>query len=656
MSVESLNLDTARTWSARTVSEQFKQTVEKFGEKIALRTMTSQVDPLTNQIKASAEYTWKDYDRSARSFAKSLIAHKVKRTDAVTIQGSNSAPWMFANVGTILAGGVTAGVYATNKSDLCEHVVANCDAKVIVVEDEQQLQKYKNVKSTALKCFVVWNRTKEIIQSDYAAPVYSWDEFIKKGEDVPEEKVEKRIKKQTPDQACSIIYTSGTTGKPKGAVLTHDNLTWTAAVAGRCFGMHDKHQGVSYLPLSHVAAQQLDCMVPITCGSTVDIAPNDALKGNNLKQYIVATRPTYFLAVPRVWEKFKEGIEAKVKEASFLKQQLFKVSSWIGKKIGPDLHFLTRKKKSSSLTLLERIRYAFSSSIMFLLGKIIYTPIKKAMGLDRCELAVNGAGALNPEVVRFFAGLNIHIVDLFGLSETSGPTTAPNQNGSIEGSCGGRLPGVEVKIGDPDENGEGEILVKGRNVFKEYLNNQAATQEVIDNGGYFHTGDRGKLDADGNLFITGRIKELIKTSGGENIPPLRIEDKIKSELPIVSQAVVIGEGKNYLTCLLTLQTELDIEGNPTTKLAPAVIQKLRTLGSKATTLQEAAIDQIAQDFLMAGIKRANMQADSQAQVIQKMTMLPEDFSVANGMMTATLKLKRYAITKKYENQINQMYA
>jgi long-chain-fatty-acid--CoA ligase ACSBG len=645
----------------QTISKIFTSTAGRLGDRIAFRyTQPKETPEKTKRLFSDTfdqtSYTWNEYSKNGRSFAKALIAQKVRPGDVVTIQGSNSPQWLFANIGTILSGGVSAGIYATNSPELCKNVVLDSAAKVIVVEDESQLRKYEQVTSTALKCIVVWNTIKnQEIKKNFCTPVYSWDEFLQNGKNVSDEKLLKRIENQKPNQPCSIVYTSGTTGNPKGATLTHDNLLWAGNMAGKRFSATPDYRGISYLPLSHIAAQQLDCIAPLIFGYSIDIAPKDALKGTNLRQHIVHAQPTYFLAVPRVWEKFQEAITTQLKKASLFKKMVFSATTGIAKTMCPDFHRLSEKKNSSKLSLYERIRYVFEKSILSLLEAIIFKKIKAALGLDHCKMAASGAGALDPATVRFFDGLNIRIVDLYGLSESSGPATLPGPFGQPVGSCGKALAESEIKINSPDEKGEGEILIKGRNIFQGYWNNVNATKEAIDSEGFFHTGDKGRLDREGNLYITGRIKELIKTSGGENIPPLKIEQKITQEIPIVSQAVVIGDKRNYLTCLLTLKTELDADGNPTDQLSPDVIRTLQSIHSSVTSLRKAADDPEVQKILMKGIQRANQQADSQAQHVQKIKLLPEDFSIANGMLTSTLKLKRSVIEAHYQEQINNMY-
>lgn len=642
--------------SHHTVSELFLETVHRYGTRMAFSSIQVQKTPAdasSTRTFSKISYSWNEYSNAAKAFAKALMALGVHPRDVVTIQGSNSPQWLFANLGTMLAGGLSAGVYPSNGKELCEHVVQSSGATVAVVEDENQLQKYRGIRSSTLKCIVVWNKIKKQ-NPPFAVPVLSWDDFLQRGSTVPDSALEKRLAEQKPKDPCTLIYTSGTTGKPKAATLTHENLTWTASRAGAKFAIDSDHHGMSFLPLSHIAPLQLDFTIPLIFGSSTDIAPADALKGANLRKYLITTRPTYFLAVPRVWEKIKEGIDAKVKSASFLKRKLFEVSSRIGRSALPDYMYLSSKKETSPLSIWERIRYVFERALLSLLEKAVYSPIKQALGLDRCTIAASGAGAMDQKVRNFFDGLGLHVLDLYGMSESSGPVTLPDGQ-TPPGSCGKAIPQTQITILNPDKNGEGEILIKGPHIFSGYWRDASTTKDAIDKDGFLHTGDKGRLDTLGNLYITGRIKELIKTSGGENIPPIRIEDRIKTQLPIVSQAVVIGNNRNYLTCLLTLKTEVDKAGSPTDRLAPEVLSVLRGIASPATTLTDAAHDEKVTQFLMQGVQRANQLADSQAQHVHKISVLPEDFSVSKATMTPTLKLRRAAIEEKFQKEISDMY-
>jgi long-chain-fatty-acid--CoA ligase ACSBG len=647
------------TSTAHTVSELFLKTVQEKGNQEACR-ITQPEDTVSPQGTGTSakkysviQWKWNEYGDAAIRFAKALIAQDIGPQEVVTIQGANSPQWLSAHIGTILAGGVSAGVYPTNGKELCEHIVTSSGAKVAIVEDDSQLKKYEALQSTALKCIVVWD--KHHVPSTSSVPVLTMEEFLKSGEAIPDTILKARVGAQKPEDPCTLVYTSGTTGNPKAAALTHANLTKTASCAVQKFSLDPTHRAISFLPLSHVAPLLLDCMAPIVSGHSVYISPPDVLKGCNLKDHLIQAKPTYFLGVPRVWEKFKEGIEAQLKTAPFILRKFFAICTTIGRALCSDYHFLSVKQITAPLPIHQKIRRIFDHCILCFLDMLLFRKIKAALGLDKCLLPASGAGSLDPAVRDFFKGLNLHILDVYGMSESTGPITLPDF-ATPEGSCGKPTPGTEVKIINPDENGEGEILARGPNVFAGYWHDSAASQDTLDENRFLHTGDKGKLDAQGYLYVTGRVKEIIKTSGGENIPPLKIEDKIKEQLSIVSQAVVIGNNRHFLTCLLTLKTVLNESGQPTDKLAPEVIEEFRKINSSATTLQEAAADPKVLQFLMQGIQRANQKADSHAQYVQKIKVLPEDFSVTNGMLTPTLKLRRPIIEKKYQKEIEEMYA
>ena len=651
--------------NAYTVSELFLRTVQQYGDRIACRIVNLEEAESPSQRESTIPsrgperrysvipWKWNEYGTAATRFAKALIAHGVGPREVVTIQGANSPQWFSAHLGTILAGGVAAGVYQTNGAELCEYIVRSSGAKVAVVEDESQLKKYQGLDATALKCIVVWN--KAFLPASSRVPVLSMDDFLRTGDTIPDAALRGRVSEQKPDDPCALVYTSGTTGNPKAATLTQRNLVWTVSTVVEKFSLNQDHRGISFLPLSHVAPMQLDCIVPVITGQSLYIAPPDALRGTNLKGHIVAAKPTYFLAVPRVWEKFKDAMEAKLATESFMMKHLFSICTTIGRALSSDYRYLCVKELSTPLPIYEKIRLLFESCVLHFLEMILFNKVRAALGLDQCQFAASGAGSVNREVLEFFAGLNIHILDFYGMSESSGPTTIPDDTTPV-GSCGKPMPGTEIRIINPDENGEGEILIRGPNVFAGYWHDPQATSEILDGDRFLHTGDRGKFDEQGYLYVTGRIKELIKTSGGENIPPLRIEDKIKVQIPIVSQAVVLGNSKNFLTCLITLRTEIDESGSPTNKLAPDVIAALQKINSSATTLQEAAADGRVREFVMQGIQRANQLTDSHAQYVQKISVLPEDFSISNGTLTPTLKLRRAIIEQRYQRQITEMYA
>lgn len=656
-----------------TVTHTFLSTVEKLRGEVALRYTIpkpgahAKMEKFTEQFE-QIDYTWGDYDRESSRFAKSLIRLRVMPGQTVTIQGSNAPQWFFAHIGTMKAGGVSAGIYPTNLAEATVHCANNSEAVVAVVEDEEQLKKYENLNTSALKCFIVWNKVKDsgafnTLRSSFDFQVYTWDEFMDFGRIISDNELTHRIQQQQPDNICTIIYTSGTTGMPKGAELTHDNVAWTAKVAGHKFQLDQSDHGISYLPLSHIAAQQVDLVTALTYGYQMDIAPPGALKGAEMKKHILNTRPTFFLAVPDVWNKMRDGMVEKMAQATgagaAVKKFLFNSITPIARFCLQDLQKLAARGYSEKAGRMwhcaDRIRAFFDTLALSLCNLLFLNTVKGLIGLDRCKVAASGSAPISPEVVNFFAGLGIRIVDLYGLSETSGLVTISSDPDVPSGSVGKPLPGTEVILGPVDEHGAREIRVKGRNIFQGYRHNLVETINAFDDNGYFQTGDAGEFDQNGNLKITGRTKELIKTSGGENIPPVLIEQKIREVMPhLISQVVVAGDRQKFLTCLITLKSAVNEKGETT--LDPSVSALLKELGSEAKTSEQAANDRAVISYIDNGLKKANEKAVSQAQTVKKFTILPADFTVANGYMTATLKLKRKKIYQDFAPQIGVMYA
>jgi long-chain-fatty-acid--CoA ligase ACSBG len=651
---------------AHTIPELLQSTVSLKGKAPALRYIphpSQQATSSTAQV-AQQEFTtitWNEYNQRARSVAKSLIALGLRPKDVGTLQGPNSREYFETNLGILLAGGISAGVYPSHDSAQSKHVVKDSQAKIAFVEDEEQLKKYQGKDCSTLKCIVVWNALKNPVnQNNYPAPVCSWEQFIDKGENVADSEVDTTMQRQKPEDPCTLVYTSGTTGNAKGVILTHDNVTWPATMAGKRFSITENDRGLSFLPLSHISAAELDFFLPIVFGQCVDIAQKDALVGSNLRTNLQRSRPTYFLAPPRIWEKFYEGIVTLAGKAPFLKRCMFKVSTTIARGIVPIYNRLCLKKNTAEgLSSLEKVVFVFLRFLLEKLEKHVFTPIKSALGLDKVHTYAVGAGSLSREVTKFFTGLNISIMQVYGMSESSGPATWPSDSCPPENSCGKAIPGTKISILNPNKKGIGEIVIQGRHVSKNgYFGNQEETRKAIDAEGRLHTGDLGKIDTDGYLHFTGRIKEMIKTSGGENIPPLVIEEKITYKLPFISHAVAVGDGKPYVTCLVTLKTQQDAHQNPTDELTPQVIEQLQAIPSSARTLSAAAQDKAVQEYILRKIKEeVNPLVGSHPRHVQKVTILPQEFAVegGQGLITALQKLRRAKITTKYASQIDEMY-
>lgn len=573
-------------------------------------------------------------------FAKSLMYIGIEKFQGVGIIGFNSPEWVIGNVGAIFAGCIPAGIYSTNGPEACHYVADHCNAAVLLVEDETQLEKVLEIRDRLpnLKAIVQWQGT---VRTDIP-DLHSWDNFLKLGSSVSSESLVLRTKDIKPGHCCMLIYTSGTTGNPKAVMLSHDNITWTSRLGMNILfngvdGVETPQRMVSYLPLSHVAAQITDIHGPMSLGTTIYFAKPDALKGS-LVQTLVAAKPTLFLGVPRVWEKIEEKMRAIGALNSGVKKS---IGEW-AKQIGLEA--------SQAKLIGQTAPWGWNIANL-----MVFSNIKKSLGLDQCALNFTGAAPIATKTLEYFMSLDIPIYEIYGMSETTGPHTVNHKGACKMGTVGQVMNGVENKLSNPDTKGNGEICMRGRHVFMGYLHNEEATTSTIDAQGWLHSGDIGRVDQDGYLCITGRIKELIITAGGENVPPVLIEDVIKEELPIISNVMVIGDQRKYLSCLLTLKSEPNSDGAPSTIPFSTTMSVLSEIGSTATSIPTAASCPKLKAYIQEGINRANTRAISRAQHVRKFAILPSDFTVETGELTPTMKLKRAIVEKMHATTICELY-
>uniref|UniRef100_A0A8C4I356 Long-chain-fatty-acid--CoA ligase ACSBG1 n=1 Tax=Dicentrarchus labrax TaxID=13489 RepID=A0A8C4I356_DICLA len=607
-----------------TVHQMFKASVEKYGNMYAL---ASKKNDKWEKI------TFLEYYQFCRRAAKGFIKLGLERFHGVAILGFNSAEWFFSAVGAIMAGGIMTGVYATNSPEACQYVVSDSKANIIVVENQKQLDKILQIldRLPHLKAIVQYSgHPREKI-----ANLYSWEEFMELGLDVSEEELDDIIRSQRANQCCVLIYTSGTTGKPKGVMLSHDNITWTANHASRVGDMQpaDTKQEslVSYLPLSHIAAQIYDLWTGIQWGELVYFAQPDALKGS-LVTTLREVCPTSHMGVPRVWEKMMEKIKQGISECGYVKKKLV---TWA---------------MSVSLGANQKCMDDEKPFLFFLADSLVLQKLRAELGLSCCQKFFSGAAPISSETVQFFLGLNIWLYEAYGMSESTGPHFMSGPKAYKLPSCGKVVPGCRYKMANIDSEGTGEICFWGRNIFMGFLNMEDKTREALDEDGWLHSGDLGKIDEEGFLYITGRIKELIITAGGENVPPVPIEEAVKKELPLISNAMLIGDKRKFLSMLLTLKCCSDTETmEPTEELSTEAAEVCRQLGSQATKVSDiiGGKDKEVYRAIQEGINRVNSAATSNAQRIQKWTILRKDFSVVGGELGPTMKLRRPVVLEMY---------
>ncbi|XP_076860414.1 long-chain-fatty-acid--CoA ligase ACSBG2 isoform X2 [Brachyhypopomus gauderio] len=591
-------------------------------------------------------YSYVEYYQACRTAARSFLKLGLERYHGVGILGFNSPEWFIADIGAILAGGFAVGIYTTNSAEACLYVAEDCQANIIVVENHKQLQKVLQIqdKLPHLKAIIQY---KDALK-EKKPNLYTWEEFMELGRNEPDTQLDDIIASQKPNQCCTLIYTSGTTGQPKGVMLSHDNLTWTALATAHHVCLTDADQSqevvVSYLPLSHVAAQMVDIWITMRVGGATYFAQPDALKGS-LVNTLREVRPTAFMGVPRVWEKMQEKMKSVGAKSSTLRR---KVASW-AKDVG--LH--------TNLSRMERNGSVAPAPLNYRVAKrLVFRKVRKALGLDRCTRCYTGAAPITKETLEFFLSLDIPLFELYGMSESTGPHTISRQDALRLTSCGKVISGCKTKITSPDAENIGEICFWGRHVFMGYLNMEDKTEEALDAEGWLHSGDLGKHDQDDFLFITGRIKELIITAGGENVPPVPIEDAVKEAVPILSNAMLIGDKRKFLSMLLTIKSQVNSDtGAPEDELTPEVVAWCRRMGSTSTRVSEIAggRDRVVHKAIQEGITSVNEKATSNAQRIQKFTVLEKDFSIQGGELGPTMKLKRPVVMKMYKEQIDNFY-
>ncbi len=528
---------------------------------------------------------------------------------------------------------------------------------MVVCDGKSQLQKYlepnkSNDALPYLKAFVVYNVT-SIDEKDKErsnVPIYTFEEFMDLGKDVSGPTIDDRMKAQKPGQVCNLIYTSGTTGPPKAVMISHDNLVFCCAtIVNKMEVFSEEDRSVSYLPLSHIAALLVDVHGPIYIGCEVYFAQPDVMKGS-LTLSLIAAQPTWFFGVPRVYEKIYEKMQEVGKENKGMKKT---IATWA-------------KGKGAQYTEAQQFGGSGKAPVMhWLANKLVFSAVRKKLGLDQTWGCFTSAAPISTDILKYFGSVGIPIYEVFGQSECTGPHTACFKGSWKIGTTGRPLRGTQNKI-DPET---GELCYRGRHIFLGYLKEPALTAEAIDEEGWLHSGDVGTLDNDdeptmeppsGFLKITGRIKELIITAGGENLSPNLIEDSMKKAMPCISNCIVVGDQHKFLVILLALKNEFTLdpekESEEPMKLISDALDTSIAIGSTAKTVEEAKTCEKWIAHLDEGIKLANVSAVNRTATVKKWDLIPKDFSEKGGELTPTMKLKRKVTIAKYEDIVNALYS
>ena len=566
-------------------------------------------------VKVNGEWkatSWQTYADEVKAAGKALMTLGLAPGGSVSILGFNRPEWIIMDVAALAVGGTATGVYTTCSAEEVQYIVDHAESMVALVENQNQWKKIRAQRDRL-------PRLKNVVAMKGAdideAGVLSWEDFMARGKGVSDADFFARVQALEPKGLATLIYTSGTTGPPKGVMLTHDNLYWTATTLNSLMGSRPDDALVSYLPLSHIAEQMLSIHGPIVTGAAIYYAESLDKVAENLKE----VQPTVIFGVPRIWEKFHAGVSEKLAQATGFKKTLV---DWV-RRVSARKAELENRGEKMGLGLAMQYRLAH---------KLVLSKLKPALGLGRARACVSGAAPIAKEVLDFFATLDITIREVYGQSEDTGPTTINQEGKTRLGSVGGRIPGIEVKIA-----ADGEILVRGRNVFAGYFKEPQATAETLVDG-WLHSGDLGEFDKDGYLIITGRKKDIIITAGGKNIAPKNIEASLKNSR-VIAEAVVIGDRRKFLTALIAL--DLEATENFLKEKGALDGQPLHTHELVVKEVQ-AAVDEVNSTL-------------AQVETVKKFTILSRNLTIEDGELTPTLKVKRKMVNQNFAQQIEAMY-
>lgn len=568
--------------------------------------------PMAVALSIETGSTWmpmncQEFREQVRGVAKGLMADGLQPGDRIAIFSRTRPEWTIADYAIWYAGGITVPIYETSSSEQVEWIMHDSHVVATFFEATRTLYPFNEIQDK------VPHMSRQYLFANNAL-----SDLIERGREITDVQLDERRLLAQPQDIATIIYTSGTTGRPKGCMMTHSNLM--SECDNLIAGIPDvfarpEASTLLFLPLAHVFGRLIQ-LAMIRSRVTIGHTPNPGTLLKDLHSF----KPTFLLAVPRVFEKVYNGAQSKAHDASHLKGVIFDAAA------------------NTAIAYSEALDAGGPSKILSakhsLFDKLVYSKLREAMG-GRVSHAISGGASLGSRLGHFYRGLGLTVLEGYGLTETSAGSTL-NVPGAIKiGSVGKPVFGTEVSIAD-----DGEILLRGHHIFKGYWNNESATREAITDDGWFHSGDVGRLDDDGYLYITGRKKELLVTSAGKNVAPNVLEDRLRSS-PIISQCVVVGDARPYISALVTLDQEA----------LPAIL--------KANDIDEAPLAELIENpevraLVQKAVNTAN-EAVSNSEAIKKFKILPLDLTIENGYLTPKLSIKRHMINSDFAADIDSLY-
>lgn len=594
-----------------TIVKLFRYRVQQLGNKVAMR---------EKNFGIWESFTWADYGNKAREIGMGLLALGLNRGDVCSIVSDNNKEWLFTDMGILCSGGVTSGVYTTDSSKQLEYLVTDSRTRFLFVENEEQLDKYLEVRENT-------PTIKKVIVFDPEGLHEFADDQVMMIEDLYElgrtyyrdhpDLWDREIDKTRPEDLMVLIYTSGTTGPPKGSMISHLNSMYQIETFDKILEINDKDEQLSFLPLCHILERLLSILIPLKSCGTVNFVEGPDTVPENIREL----SPTIFIAVPRIWEKFYAVIQLQVKDATRFGKWAYHIAVKIG-------------EQASSYKIKRKPIPSLLSAVYWIAKKTVLDNILRMMGLDRLRWAGTGAAPISPDLIRWYISMGVEMFEAYGQTECCGVATANIIGNSKLGTIGQAIPGTDIKI-----SGDGEILIESPGVFLGYLNQPDKTAETVVDG-WLYTGDVGKKDDEGFVTITDRLKDIIITAGGKNISPSEIENQLKFS-PYITDAVVIGDARKYLTCLILIDQE-NVEKHAQDNDIPYTNYASLCKAKEITELIWAETVKVNKQF-------------ARVEQIKKIRLIDQLLTAEDDELTPTMKLKRKFVNKKYEGLIASMY-
>jgi long-chain acyl-CoA synthetase len=598
--------------AGETLPQMFWNAVKARGDRVALR---------QKEFGIWRAVTWREFGDIAREVGMGLVALGFEPGECISILSNTRKEWLYADLGALIAAGVSSGIYPTDSATQVEYLMLDSDSKYIFVEDEEQLDKVLKARPRLahLRKIIVFDM--KGLRDLHDEQVISLDHLRNLGRihhTANPEESERLVNLRKPNDLAILIYTSGTTGKPKGVMISHHNIIHSIRGYNIMISQDERDERMCFLPLCHVVERFVGGYAAIYTGTKLNFVENPETIPENVREI----SPTVFIAVPRIWEKFYSAVTMSVAEATRLQQWAYRVAIDIGHRVAQ--RRIDRQPIGAGL-----------ASLFWLARTLVLNNVRRVLGIHRCRFLVTGAAPISPDLVRWYLALGIPMCEGYGQTESMGGGTFTPIDWIKPGMIGVAAPYNEVRISD-----QGELLIRGDNVLMGYLNQPEKTAETIRDG-WLYTGDVGYVDADGFFKITDRMKDIIITAGGKNITPSEIENQIKFS-PYITDAVVIGDRRPYLTCLIMIDQE-NVEKYAQDHSIP--------FSNYASLCRAAQI----QALIQSELDRVNKQF-SRVEQVKKFRLIEQKLTAEDEELTPTMKLKRKLVSEKYRDLIESMYA